>query len=890
MKNILIMLLLFCSYSGISQQNYTEQLEIGDKQIKSKNYESALRNYNMGYELAFGNSDWDVAIKAYIKKLTALTQLYQFENIITSLNEQTTKQLFNKINYESASMQYVYMYEARALDRIGNFNKAAISYDKAISNFKKTGSIKASLAYCYKNAIYNSIRTLNYDKAEIYLDEFFKLDSSKSMHIYGYTSLSMIYNFKKEYSNSISAYLKGKKIESNASETAYLNNEGAIAYAKTGQFQKAHSIMKESEALLGAKDKVDYVNFFKTYGNVYIAQKEYTKAIDYFKKALNKRQEVHPGQKHRESAKYLAQIGDCYKALKKTDMALASYHQAMIEVFPGFESSNALVNPTTSEVYPESWIMTAAASKADMLMKKFNKTQDTKWLTAAAQAYELSLKAIQLLKKDYTFDNSKIYLSNEINATVASAIQCQYLLYQQEGKSKHIDQAFQIMEQNKANTIKDALLKNSALLLSSVPSQFIQKEEALKSDIAFLELKLKKLTLIGSDENSVEYSSTKTQLSTINNEYQQLINELQVDYPAFEKLSKTMEIAKVDTIQRQLKERQAGLLHFFVSGDKMYAIYFSGQEKNFVKIDYNSTTIQQIERLIQLISNPIQFEKAPDEFVNLSHQVYQKLFIESGLAQVTQQKGIIIIPDGILHYLPFEALVTSNNNNLFDIDYLIKKVDINYAFSVNLLLKESTDPGISKEAMLALAPGFENQQRNLAPLNLNMMELKNLSDFNIKTLSNSQATIGNFKQYASQYQFLHLSTHAFAGQSNLPPKLEFHDQSMFLQELYNLKLHAELVVLSACETGIGEYKLGEGVMSLARGFKYAGAKQLLSSLWVINERSSADLLTSFYNSYFNNQLTSSASLAQAKRNYLNDPSVSDLKKIPYYWAGLVLIE
>ena len=109
---------------------------------------------------------------------------------------------------------------------------------------------------------------------------------------------------------------------------------------------------------------------------------------------------------------------------------------------------------------------------------------------------------------------------------------------------------------------------------------------------------------------------------------------------------------------------------------------------------------------------------------------------------------------------------------------------------------------------------------------------------------------------------------------------------MFLNELYSLNLNTKLVVLSACETGVGTLYKGEGPMSIARGFQYAGAQNVLFSLWQINDLSTSQIMRSFYKNYSDNK-SANTSNHQSKIDYLEDDTISNIKKSPYYWSAFV---
>ena len=121
--------------------------------------------------------------------------------------------------------------------------------------------------------------------------------------------------------------------------------------------------------------------------------------------------------------------------------------------------------------------------------------------------------------------------------------------------------------------------------------------------------------------------------------------------------------------------------------------------------------------------------------------------------------------------------------------------------------------------------------------------LKN--DFRAKVIKGSKASVESFLHYASDYGIIHLSTHGkaddrvgdFCYLTFSATNKEKNNHSLYVRDLYSLDLSANMVVLSACETGIGELRKGEGIISLGRGFTFAGAKSIICSLWNINDRS-----------------------------------------------------
>jgi CHAT domain-containing protein len=241
-----------------------------------------------------------------------------------------------------------------------------------------------------------------------------------------------------------------------------------------------------------------------------------------------------------------------------------------------------------------------------------------------------------------------------------------------------------------------------------------------------------------------------------------------------------------------------------------------------------------------------------------------------------------------MNFIPFEALLTADpgsNISLRHAPYTVRRQEIQYAWSYSVLQQQYRLTTTGARYLLAFAPGFAGHERGLAPLLSDESEWETAGHWGARSFTGAQADTRRFFEHASRYRVLHLSTHAFAGE---PTRIELYDQALLLPDIYALSLHADLVVLSACQTGLGREQRGEGVMSLARAFAQAGAACVVSGLWSVNDRSTARVLSDFYR-LIGEGRSICASLRQAKLEYLNDPEVGAAAQSPYFWAGLAVV-
>jgi len=310
-----------------------------------------------------------------------------------------------------------------------------------------------------------------------------------------------------------------------------------------------------------------------------------------------------------------------------------------------------------------------------------------------------------------------------------------------------------------------------------------------------------------------------------------------------------------------------------------YGLFITNTNKELFKITEVDQLKKNIFKLRKLLNKPFRTKEDVNSYHQLSYAIYSSLFPKSIQDQIKNKK-LTIIPDNILNYIPFEALITNES----DKTYLIEKTQIHYTHSISF---DKTNTDIHRNAsfdFLGVAPiKFSD---NLSALPKSKIELSDANQYyNGDLLFNDEATKENFKEKINNYKIIHLATHADASDS-LNPWIALQDKKLHHLELNALKTNADLVVLSACNTSIGEVRPGEGVLSLARGFFKSGANTVIPSLWSTNDKATATITSDFYKNLSEGQ-TKSAALRSAKLNYLKNNT--DAEASPHYWASLVLI-
>ena len=351
----------------------------------------------------------------------------------------------------------------------------------------------------------------------------------------------------------------------------------------------------------------------------------------------------------------------------------------------------------------------------------------------------------------------------------------------------------------------------------------------------------------------------------------------------------------------------SSLLEFYLGSDSLYYFIVHGEALYFDKMVLPAQLEQRITDLLVALRG-----KDFKSYTTLAFDLYQQLMepilkhIESTPA-LKQTEHLLIIPDGVLSYIPFETLLTSpaQTNDYASLEYLLKSYRISYHYSSQLMAQPVASQE-SNQRFLGFAPQFEDEfdglaygERTRAYQEL-MPGLPNAKEEveTIASLLNGVAQTGidatesNFKKMAAQYSILHLASHSIIeDEEPLYSKLLFdneadslEDGALHVYELYNMQLNADLVTLSACNTGIGKLYKGEGMISLARGFLYAGVPNLVMSLWAVPDRPTKDLMTYFYEELRKGN-SKDLALHRAKIRFLEN--ADNVTANPYYWGSFI---
>jgi CHAT domain-containing protein len=417
-------------------------------------------------------------------------------------------------------------------------------------------------------------------------------------------------------------------------------------------------------------------------------------------------------------------------------------------------------------------------------------------------------------------------------------------------------EAFEYVERSKSRALVDLLASNKEF---SVPKD--------KEQVASM---LKELETIEAEGKVIDISSMATEKASQRNIRSVQIKErIKNLTPELTSLV-TVSIPPPSEIQSYIGNDET-LVEYYYHGEDLYVFVLTKNTLKAVKLD-GKGILKDIEQFRRLLQDPIS-----TQYPELSQGLYQRLI--KPIENLIATPKLIIVPHGILHYLPFNALNSGSN-------YLIDKYSISFLPSASVIkFLKQRQAQKNRQTLIFGNPDLGDPKYDLKYAGEEAVAISNEMP-NAKALLRKEATETNFKRFANQFGYIHFATHGmFESDSPLNSGLFLsrdveNDGLLSVNELYSISLNADLVTLSACETALGKINAGDDVVGLQRGFLYAGANSIVASLWKVDDLATSQLMKEFYS---NLKKTN-------KRDALREAQLAVKKQYehPYFWAAFQL--
>jgi len=696
-----------------------------------------------------------------------------------------------------------------------------------------------------------------------------------------------------------------RAVGNRSGEVATLNNIGLV-YSELGEKQKALEYYNQSLPLSRA---IGYrhaeATILNGIGSIYLELGEQQKALEYYNQSLSLKRAV--GDRSGEAVT-LNNIGSVYLALGRQQKALEYYNQSL----PLFEAVGNRAGEAVN-------LFTIAYVK-----------RDQNNLTEALNDIEASLKIIENLR-------TKI-ASPELRTSYFATVQNRYEFYidllmqlhKTNPKSGYDTKALEASERSRARSLLELLQESNANIREGISPDLLKQEKSLQQQLDAIE-KQSINTISTPNPNVTKIAEIDKQRLALLEQYQQIQALIRTASPRYAALTQPQPLT-LPEIQKQIVDENTILLQYSLGPYRSYLWVVTSTGLTSYELPKRADIETVAKDFLETITSPIQRE-IPQQVAQASANLSQ-VILQPAAAQLGN-KRLLIVPDGVLHYTPFPALTldqTRGQNTNVPLIAEHEIITLPSASTLAILRQNYADRKPSGQTLAILAdpvfsPDDERIKGKITQATTEKLEANNLGLNRSLRASNrqwpperlaftrqeAQAISSLFTSASTRqildfdasrttatdgslanYQIVHFATHGITNSKN--PELSGILMSMIddkgnlvngflrLTDIFNLKLAASLVVLSACQSGMGQNVKGEGMVGLTRGFMYAGAQRVAVSLWNVDDEGTSVLMQKFYQKMVQQKLAPAAALRATQIEMMQE----EKWKSPYYWAAFTL--
>lgn len=760
------------------------------------------------------------------------------------------------------------------------------------------------------------------------------------------------------YSQAVSHYLEAARFAEKASDSnSQASQFGSIAlvYAKLGDYQRALEYIDKGLKLLQPKHAALQGNLLETRGIIYQQLAKHADALADFNAALDFAKTI---SSRRAQATRLALIGRAQAAQGNSRAAAQALNQAqeVLALITAPKQAEGKVTPTElkASLNVEGLILIGLGDlhlqlkaydaaqqyyQKALTIGKESSAAEIEWQSQAGLAavcaatarpaaalahYQQAIESIEMVRRVLKIDEEKAGFFQDKVEVYKRLLHL--LVSQSKSGSDNRAEIFHYMERYRARAFLD-LVTGAGTLDQGVAPELIGRQRAVQARVSYIQTEMiSELRKPQPSQPRVE--SLSKLLNQTDEERQNLQREIMRRHPQYGQLQYPQPVRLIE-LQQQLDDKTV-VLEYSLSESGAFLCAVSRNDCRIAAIAPATQINERVQRLREAITKPQRAALA--NYLVAARGLYEDLILPAGEI-LTGKQALIIVPDGILHYLPYEVLLKdggklSPQGGSAQWPYLIRDYAVSYAPSASVLVrllaehKQSEaqksflgygDPSYPESATTAIAVVTRSALEDGKPLQLARLDKSREEITAIARLfPPQQATLFlqrdaseenvKVKHRLADYKIIHFAVHGLLNEArsqfsalvfSLPerpaPAAEKEagypeDGLLQVHEIFNLKLNADLVVLSACETGLGKEVKGEGIVGMTRAFIYAGSTSVVTSLWKVSDVSTSQLMVDFYRNLTTGGVNKAEALRQAKLAMIEKSAFHH----PYYWAPFVL--
>jgi len=711
----------------------------------------------------------------------------------------------------------------------------------------------------------------------------------------------------------------------------------AISYSTLGQillerqnFVRAESLLVQAVDIWESSNLISRPSYWVALRNLGLLYSR-NGATDQSRNILIRAQALTGKNPHPISATILNDLSELTDD-STPDRRLDILNKAAAANSPFFKSKDPAVNPSIRSALDDYELLRTLELKADTWMIFADKgEQRVEFLQRSLVTLQRGIELLEHIESKTSRSIVNSPARGRLAELSSKAISASLKLYNTTGRKRYLELAFRFADKRKFGLLLREVIERSALYSDLVPPALVNEEHSLAVKVANIERTLAESKLSGETPLS-GLESLRLELFGAQQKRDLTERSFEANFPKYHAKKQEIFGTPISQLRRDVLDSNTALIEYVLEPDTLIIFVVTDDTLAGVGVSIPPNLDQVVDSLKWGITRGY-----AEWYLKYGHYLHELLL--SPVESVIRSKDLIIVPEGILNYVPFEALLTKpfngsyNRANFRDLPYVIKDRAVSYAYSSTLLHHSMTrvrdEP---TKDFFAVAPVFEQD------LELDSKARRFLSFNGIDTTASygivqflpgtrdevlgieqmfkaSAGLLGQFVYNKSEvliekeateaalksaqlgdYRYVHFATHSFVNERDgklsgmllLPDhtgRNDSEDGVLYSDETYSLDLNADLVVLSACETGIGNIAIGEGITGFSRGFIIAGAKNLVVSLWPSDDAGTKFLMLEFYYNILKGESIKNA-LRLAKLELINRGGI--IAK-PYFWSPFIQI-
>lgn len=714
----------------------------------------------------------------------------------------------------------------------GDYMQSGYYFKKALEITTQTRPDLKEAIFAMSANIAAAVRFSGYLDSAIHLYSALVDDAAPSLPVLN--NLGGIYLMKNMPDSALYFLNKAKNVTGNYAINFY--NSLARAHLQKQQIDTAMFYLNEATVLYKQKPAELKNNYYgatcKYFGDTYIQQQNYTKALQYYQEAL------------------------IQHSFKFNNVDVFTNPGNFIGDFASYDLFDALT------------------AKAKCFTFLYDQQKKQQYFVAAKATYDSAFALADYIKKSIDNDEARSFIADKVVDAYRDAVDF-IIAANKKNDPLLIKHALEWINESRATSLAIGLKENRIKRFAGLPDSLLQREKNIKVGLSRLKLQLQQTTDSTVQNELISAINTSAlQLQSLQNEYRK--------FPAYFQQKFSSDSVNIDLIQQNVLNKNTAAICYYKGANTLKAFVVKHNEVIEEDLPEDSVLFAGIESYINELANVKPGKSYNDHY---ARDLYNQLImpVEDHLTDIDH---IIVIPDKELINIPFEAFEDAGGK------YLLERFSITYQYALSFL--HTSAESFDKNSSIAFTPFATTGSPGWQVLRSSKEEIKDFPSSN--RFVDEEATRRNFLTKAPAAQSIHLATHAAVNYTEPSQSfIAFFNSNtrdtgykVFAHELYNLQLSkTDLVFLSACETGSGKISQSEGALSLSRAFAFAGCPNIVTSLWKAEDKATAYISDRFYH-YTAKGYSYAEALQQAKKDMLHDESMSQYHS-PQYWSNLIFI-